>query len=107
MPFKKIRFPQVPYCGSLVLEELPEVGLWQLIEPPYPSLIHAPNPRFDWKLLQGWDAHFCLYTPTTVSLSVQYQCCSHSSNSDRAKPGSRNNRLRLLLLRCFFGSVTL
>lgn len=42
---------KVPYCGSVVLEEISSAGIWQLIEPPYPSLTHAPNPRFDWKML--------------------------------------------------------
>ena len=43
---------QVPYCGSVVLEDSKDdAKVWRLIEPPYPSLIHAPNPHFDWKAL--------------------------------------------------------
>lgn len=42
---------KIPYCGSVVLEEISSAGIWELIEPPYPSLTHAPNPRFDWKML--------------------------------------------------------
>uniref|UniRef100_F6PWD4 Protein UBASH3A homolog n=1 Tax=Ciona intestinalis TaxID=7719 RepID=F6PWD4_CIOIN len=44
---------KIPYCGSLVLEDCPELGIWQIVDPPYPPLTHAPNPRFDWKILQG------------------------------------------------------
>ena len=43
---------QVPYCGLIVLEDSKDdAKVWRLIEPPYPSLIHAPNPHFDWKAL--------------------------------------------------------
>ena len=43
---------QVPYCGSVVLEDSKDdAKVWRLIEPPYPSLIHAPKPHFDWKAL--------------------------------------------------------
>ncbi|XP_076801111.1 ubiquitin-associated and SH3 domain-containing protein B-like [Clavelina lepadiformis] len=43
---------KVPYCGAIVLEERADVGIWELIEPPFPTLTHAPNPHFDWKMLQ-------------------------------------------------------
>nr|XP_039248084.1 ubiquitin-associated and SH3 domain-containing protein B-like [Styela clava] len=42
---------KIPYCGSVVLEEISSAAIWELIEPPYPSLTHAPNPRFDWKMM--------------------------------------------------------
>ncbi|XP_077985056.1 ubiquitin-associated and SH3 domain-containing protein B-like [Glandiceps talaboti] len=44
---------KVPYCGVVALEELPDVGIWDLIQVPFPTLTHGPNPRFDWRILRS------------------------------------------------------
>jgi len=41
---------KVPYCASVVLEEV-RPRYYRLTKPPYPSLTHSPNPMFDWKKL--------------------------------------------------------
>jgi len=41
---------KVPYCASVVLEEV-KPSRYRLTKPPYPSLTHSPNPMFDWKKL--------------------------------------------------------
>ncbi|XP_071841593.1 ubiquitin-associated and SH3 domain-containing protein B-like isoform X3 [Apostichopus japonicus] len=42
----------VPYCGCVTLQEYKEFGIWDLVQPPFPTLTHSPNSRFDWRSLQ-------------------------------------------------------
>ena len=42
---------KVPYCGVATVEE-DSSGSWQLICPPFPTLTHAPNPRYDWRTMR-------------------------------------------------------
>lgn len=42
---------KVPYCGVSTVEE-DSSGSWQLICPPFPTLTHAPNPRYDWRTMR-------------------------------------------------------
>ncbi|KAJ8035382.1 Ubiquitin-associated and SH3 domain-containing protein B [Holothuria leucospilota] len=43
----------VPYCGCVTAEEYKEFGIWDLVAPPFPTLTHSPNSRFDWRNLQS------------------------------------------------------
>lgn len=39
----------IPYCSVAMAEE--QDGKWKLAEPPFPSLMHSNNARFDWACL--------------------------------------------------------
>ncbi|XP_033641717.1 ubiquitin-associated and SH3 domain-containing protein B-like [Asterias rubens] len=52
LEFSKI-VQKVPYCGAIALQEYIDFGIWDLITPPFPTLTHAPNGRFDWHIMQG------------------------------------------------------
>lgn len=46
----------VPYCGLCVCQEQRPPGVsgeWTIVEPPLPPLTHAPNVRYDWRLLRN------------------------------------------------------
>ncbi|XP_065183653.1 ecdysteroid-phosphate phosphatase-like [Sycon ciliatum] len=45
---------KVPYCGVAAMEENGSgaQATWQLVCPPFPTLTHAPNPRYDWRSLR-------------------------------------------------------
>ena len=43
---------KVPYCGVCVCEES-DTGSWQIVCPPFSTLTHAPNPRYDWRLVKS------------------------------------------------------
>lgn len=43
---------KVPYCGVCACEES-ESGSWQIVCPPFPTLTHAPNPRYDWRMIKS------------------------------------------------------
>ena len=43
---------KVPYCGVCACEES-DSGSWQIICPPFPTLTHAPNARYDWRLVKS------------------------------------------------------
>ncbi|XP_070548307.1 ubiquitin-associated and SH3 domain-containing protein B-like [Ptychodera flava] len=44
---------KIPYCGVVTLEEIQGTGIWDLIQTPFPTLTHGPNPRFDWRILRN------------------------------------------------------
>ncbi len=52
LEFSKI-VQKVPYCGAIALQEYTDFGIWDLMTPPFPTLTHAPNGRFDWHIMQG------------------------------------------------------
>lgn len=45
---------KVPYCGVATCEETGTGAdlTWQMICPPFPTLTHAPNPRYDWRTMR-------------------------------------------------------
>ncbi|XP_022099247.1 ubiquitin-associated and SH3 domain-containing protein B-like [Acanthaster planci] len=52
LEFSKI-VQKIPYCGAVALQEYQDFGIWDLITPPFATLTHAPNGRFDWHIMQG------------------------------------------------------
>ncbi|XP_030834282.1 ubiquitin-associated and SH3 domain-containing protein B isoform X2 [Strongylocentrotus purpuratus] len=52
MEFSRI-VQKVPYCGIIMLEEYAEFSIWDLVAPIIPTLTHAPNGRFDWRIMQS------------------------------------------------------
>lgn len=42
---------KIPYCGVCACEES-DSGSWQIVCPPIPTLTHAPNARYDWRLVK-------------------------------------------------------
>ncbi|XP_071959698.1 ubiquitin-associated and SH3 domain-containing protein B-like [Antedon mediterranea] len=51
LEFTKI-VQKVPYCGVIALKEYKEMLVWDMFPPPFPTLTHGPNPRFDWRIMQ-------------------------------------------------------
>ncbi|XP_072049417.1 ubiquitin-associated and SH3 domain-containing protein B-like isoform X2 [Amphiura filiformis] len=49
--FSKI-VQKVPYCGAVTIEEYADLSIWDLVQPPFATLTHAPNGRFDWRIMQ-------------------------------------------------------
>ncbi|MEQ2180937.1 hypothetical protein GOODEAATRI_006409, partial [Goodea atripinnis] len=40
---------QIPYLGFCACEEMGEIGVWQLVDPPILPLTHGPNHSFNWR----------------------------------------------------------
>ncbi|MED6237812.1 Ubiquitin-associated and SH3 domain-containing protein B [Ataeniobius toweri] len=40
---------KIPYLGFCACEEMGEIGVWQLVDPPILPLTHGPNHSFNWR----------------------------------------------------------
>merc|ERR1712106_675329 len=43
---------KIPYCSFSIASQ-DSLGSWKLQEPPFPSVTHSSNMRYDWKVLQS------------------------------------------------------